>query len=302
MCEVNLPGRWTDSDSFETALMLAMDCEQANPGVYHFIIGPGCRLMVDAAVKLLSLANQAADGGAFVLLDFRENAELTIGYLERMGFFELLVQDVYVLPERPAHVEVRRRRGGNPNLVEFASLAPNKIDEELPSALAACVENGIAGRVADVDAFGNAAYTIFAELIGNVYRHSQTKLNGYAALQTYARAGQVTVCVADSGLGIMQTLRAGLREFDSVRFRRSDSELLSEMVETGISRFGPGNGCGIWRCASRAMALKAKMEVRMSTSRALFAPLMARGPLNLVTLEENLPRIHGTHITIRFRA
>jgi len=48
----------------------------------------------------------------------------------------------------------------------------------------------------------NAAWTIFTELIDNVFSHSQTPLDGYAALQVYARGNIVKVAVSDSGLEI----------------------------------------------------------------------------------------------------
>ena len=82
-----------------------------------------------------------------------------------------------------------------------------------------------------------AAWTIFAELIDNVFSHSQTQLDGYAVLQPrtlfglpipvfyrqqflpsqlihpnheYRGGKMLQVAVSDSGLGIMETLRPAL--------------------------------------------------------------------------------------------
>jgi anti-sigma regulatory factor (Ser/Thr protein kinase) len=58
------------------------------------------------------------------------------------------------------------------------------------------------GSRPDAGSLGNAAWTIFTELIDNVFSHSQTPLDGYAALQVYARGNIVKVAVSDSGLEI----------------------------------------------------------------------------------------------------
>ena len=46
-------------------------------------------------------------------------------------------------------------------------------------------------------------WTIFAELIQNIFDHSGTQLDGYAALQVYQGGNKVSVAVSDSGRGIM---------------------------------------------------------------------------------------------------
>ena len=59
----------------------------------------------------------------------------------------------------------------------------------------------------DAKEMEDATWTIFCELIDNIFSHSETQLNGYAALQSYQRGQRLRVAVSDSGLGIMETLR-----------------------------------------------------------------------------------------------
>ena len=59
---------------------------------------------------------------------------------------------------------------------------------------------------------GQAAFTVFGELIDNVFQHSKTRLDGFAGLQLYSKGKRAKVIVSDSGLGIPATLRPTLRD------------------------------------------------------------------------------------------
>jgi hypothetical protein len=48
-----------------------------------------------------------------------------------------------------------------------------------------------------------AAWTIFAERIDNIFAHSRTPVDCYAALQVYSGGNRLSVAVSDCGLGIM---------------------------------------------------------------------------------------------------
>jgi hypothetical protein len=63
----------------------------------------------------------------------------------------------------------------------------------------------------DVEELQGAAWTILAELIDNVFSHSQTPLDGFAALQVYPKRNCLKVDVSDSGLGMLESLRPALR-------------------------------------------------------------------------------------------
>jgi hypothetical protein len=162
--------------------------------------------MIDAAIRLLSLANQLAFTTCRVRLDFEEGASGTMGYLNRMGFFDHLAASIDVTPRRPVYSGAELHRGGNAGLVEIARINKDARDRKLPTRLTEALMRSCCQRADAADLEG-AAWTIFAELIDNVFSHSQTPLDGYAALQAYQSGDRLTVAVSDSGLGIMQTLR-----------------------------------------------------------------------------------------------
>jgi hypothetical protein len=128
-----------------------------------------------------------------------------MGYLNRMGFFDHLHPDVEVLPGRPRYSAAAIHRGANSMLVEIARINKDARDPELPTRLTEVISQACKGR-SDVDELKGAAWTIFAELIDNVFAHSATRLDGYAALQVYSGGNRLSVAVSDSGLGIIETL------------------------------------------------------------------------------------------------
>jgi hypothetical protein len=140
-------------------------------------------------------------------------------------------------------------RGGNAGLVEIARINKDRRDRELPTRLSEGVRRACSSR-SDVSELTGAAWTIFAELIDNVFSHSQTPLDGYAAMQVYARGDRVVVAVSDSGLGIMQTLRPALAA-DPKLSGLSDTDLLVEVFRQGISRHGADRGDGLRGSAAK---------------------------------------------------
>ena len=101
-------------------------------------------------------------------------------------------------------------QGSNRGLVEIARINKDERDEDLPKRLTEAVSIACHSR-SDVDELSGATWTIFAELIDNIFAHSATQLDGYAALQSYSGGNRLSVAVSDSGLGIMNTLRPSLR-------------------------------------------------------------------------------------------
>jgi hypothetical protein len=56
----------------------------------------------------------------------------------------------------------------------------------------------VCGRRRDAEDLGGATFTVLAELIDNVFSHSETALDGYAALQVYPKGDSLQVAVSDS--------------------------------------------------------------------------------------------------------
>jgi len=256
--------------------------------------------MVDAAIRLLSLINQLSFCTLGVRLNFEEGEAGTMGYLNRVGFFDHLAPAVEVLPARPAVSGADIYRGTNLELVEIARINKDYRDETLLSRLTdalmcACGTRNDAGELK------GAAWTIFAELIDNVFSHSATPLDGYAALQVYTRGGKLKVAVSDSGLGIMQTLRPALRtEFPKLT-ALSDTDLVVEIFRQGLSRHGPDRGCGLKYSAAKAIKFRANLDVRLPNNRVLLTPAAGSYQANTAYGYDQLPLMWGTHICFDFR-
>ena len=298
-CEVRFPSEWLNITRFETSLRNSIGPHKQRSHQVTFIVPIGCKIMVDAAIRLLSLVNQLGNATKRVRLDFKEGEAGTMGYLNRMGFFDCLPQEVEVCPARPIYSAADLHRGSNSALVEIARINKDARDQELPARLTKAISRACGSRD-DVNELSGAAWTIFAELIDNIFEHSATHLDGYAALQVYAGGKRLYVAVSDSGLGIMETLRPSLRTGSSGLAQLSDTDLLVEVFRQGISRHGSDRGCGLKGCAAKAIKFEAQLDVRLPNQRVLLVPSRGRYQLSHAYCYERLPLLWGTHIAFAF--
>lgn len=299
-CEVRFPAGWVDARGFETALRDS--CGPHGPNTYEvsFNFPISCKIMVDGAIRLLSLANQLSASTRRVHMNFDEGEAGTMGYLNRMGFFDHLAPAVEVIPSRPFFSGAKLHRGSNSLLVEIARINKDARDYDLPTRLTKVISHACNSR-ADVDELTGAAWTIFAELIDNIFEHSGTELDGYAALQVYSGGNRLSVAVSDSGLGIMQTLRPTIgAEFPKLA-DLSDIDLLVEVFRQGISRHGADRGCGLKGCAAKAIKFDAILDVRLPNQRVLLRPARGTYEPNRAYCYEGLPLLWGTHIAFAFK-
>ena len=299
-CQIALPPNWVDASKLETAIRASG--HPHGPGVYEVLIQfpVGCKVMIDAAIRLLSLANQLVFATCRVRLDFEEGESGTMGYLNRMGFFDHLATAIDVTPHRPAYSGAELYRGGNTGLVEIARINKDARDQKLPTRLTEALMRSCRQRT-DAAELEGAAWTIFAELIDNVFSHSQTPLDGYAALQAYQSGDRLTVAVSDSGLGIMETLRPCLQNEFPRLVGLCDVELLVEVFQQGLSRHGADRGCGLKGSAAKAMKFSAELDVRLPKQRVLLTPARGAYRVNTAHCFDQLPLMWGTHIGFAFR-
>lgn len=298
-CPVDFPGQWIDGSKFETALRRS--CGPHAPETYQvtFKFRTGCKIMVDTAIRLLSLANQLIFTTRRVCLDFEDGEAGTMGYLNRMGFFDHLSREVVVLPGWPADSKADRHRGANAALVEIARIRRDSRDEELPNRLTEALMRSCRNRH-DARELEGAAWLIFCELIDNVFAHSETPLDGYAALQVYRGGNKLWVSVSDSGHGILQTLRPALSaEFPRLA-RLSDTALLVEVFRQGLSRHGADRGCGLKGSAAKAIKFGATLDVRLPSERILLQASQGSYQPNTAYCYDGLPLVWGTHISYGF--
>jgi hypothetical protein len=298
---IELPASWVDASRLECALAVRDGAHEAPPAsevTFRFPVG--CKVMIDAAVRMLSLLNQLDACTRRVGLQFDEGEAGAMGYLDRMGFFDYLAPDVEVHPFRPAFSAAQAFRGRNSGLVEIAAIGPQARDQDLPNRLTSVLIQACNDRQ-DVDELGGAAWLIFAELVDNVYSHSQTSLDGFAALQVYRRGNGLKVAVSDSGLGIMDTLRPTLKSAYPALDRLSDLELLVEIFREGVSRHGAHRGCGLKGAAAKAVKFQAELDVRLPRIRVQLTPGNGSYRPNTARCYQNLPWVWGTHICFSFR-
>lgn len=299
-CQVQFPAQWISASRFELALRNS--CGPHDPETFEvtFNVPVGCKIMVETAIRLLSLANQLAATTRRVRMNFEEGEAGTMGYLNRMGFFDHLVAEVEVLPTRPGFSAAEAHRGGNAALVEIARISKDARDEDLPTRLTEALMRSCHARP-DAAELEGAAWTIFAELIDNIFSHSSTKLDGYAALQVYPKGDRLSVAVSDSGLGLMETLRPAL----ATEFPRltglSDADLLLEVFRQGLSRHGRDRGCGLKGSAAKAIKFQATLDVRMPRQRVVLMPARGAYRINTAECHDGLPLLWGTHIGFGFR-
>lgn len=299
-CEVRFPAQWVNASRFEWALRNSCGPHDPNSFEVTFTFPSGCKVMVDAAIRLLSLVNQLAFTTRRVRLDFEEGEAGTMGYLNRMGFFDHLAEAIEVCPARPEYSAAELHRGSNSALVEIARINKDSRDEELPTRLTDALMQSCHAR-RDAAELKGAAWTIFAELIDNTFSHSRTELDGYAALQVYSRGDRLSVAVSDSGLGIMETLRPALRAESSNLVALSDTELLVEVFRQGLSRHGRDRGCGLKGSAAKAIKFKADLDVRLPNQRVRLSPARGEYLPNTAYCYDGLPLIWGTHIAFAFQ-
>lgn len=298
-CEIDLPAQWVDASRLERALRRGGDPHGS--GIYDVRIHfpAGCKMMTDATIRLLSLANQLALTTRRVRLDFDEGEAGTMGYLNRIGFFDHVAPEVDVTPCRPSYSGAALFRGGNAGVVEIARINTDDRDQRLPGRLTEAVMRACGTR-ADAAELEGAAWTIFAELIDNVFSHSETPLDGYAALQVYKNGNRLKVAVSDSGLGIMKTLRPSLQNESPRLAELSDVDLLVEVFRQGLSRHGTDRGCGLKGSATKAIKFKADLDVRLPTQRVFLTPARGIYQANTAYCYDQLPLLWGTHIGFDF--
>jgi hypothetical protein len=299
--EIGLAANWIDGRTLDRALI--RDVSPHAREVDHVLIrvAANSSVMVDAAVRLLSLLNQLAASGKRVVLEF-EKMDGAMGYLNRLRFFEFLSADVIVKPRRPAVSMGALRRGQSAGLVELVRINHGARAKRLPTQLAERLGDACSGRT-DEKELTDAVFTVFSEIIDNVYSHvyeeHHNELDGFVALQVYKNGNTAKVVVSDSGKGILHTLRPTLT--DAKLKRLSDTELVVEIFRQGISRHGKGRGCGLKASADSAIKYKTQLDVRLPDCTVHLRPARGIYEANTAYCQEGLALLWGTHLCFDFR-
>ena len=290
--------KWVDCESFEVCIKNDGSPLDSGCGSVVFIVPKDCKILLNAAARFLALCNQLVHKGKTVTIDFSDFPS-TLDYFNRIGFLDHLDDKVRVLPERPPVSKALIYKGNSDTVVEFGSISPQRLDKELVKQLTDRFIGQSNAR------YRMAAFTVFSELIGNVYEHSNTPLPGFAALQKYGgQRKHVQTVISDSGLGIVKTLEPSLKEHYPDLYRLCDDEDFGEKLVTavltqgGISRFGLGRGLGFRSSREQVVRFEAELSVRQENFSLKF--LCKRGETTPIDKQTNLATIYGTHICFDF--
>ncbi len=292
------PDKWVDCESFEICIKrygspLDLECASV-----VFVVPEECKILLNAAARLLALCNQLVSKRKTVTIDFSDFPS-TLDYFNRIGFLDHLDNRVGVLPERPPVSKATIYKDNSDAVVEFGKVFPPRLDKELVKRLTDRFVGQSSTR------YRSAASTVFSELIGNICEHSKTPLPGFAALQRYGgQRKHIQTVVSDSGIGIVRTLEPSLKEhYPRLYQLREDEDFDEQLVtavltEGGISRFGSGRGLGFKSSREQAVKFEAELSVRQENFSLKF--LCRRGETNLIDKQTGLSTIYGTHICFDF--
>ena len=161
------------------------------------------------------------------------------------------------------------------------------------------------------DSFETVALTVFSEFINNVGDHSNSQLDGFAALQVYSpyrHRKHIQTVISDSGVGVVSTLRPTLQQHYPDLYRRfsdndvdADIGLVLEVFSKGnISRYGQESGRGLGFKSTREQASKfdADLSIRINTFNIKL--LYRDGKMAAPVISKDLTKIKGTHICFDF--
>jgi hypothetical protein len=295
---ITIPPAWVSAAALDEVQVAAGDPLNSEARQVVIRVQRTSKPMTDVVLILLSLANQMAASGREVTLQFDGGWNGVMGYLDRVGFFQLLDASIRKHPPLPTRSRATTCAGGNRGVVEIRRLRADARGRDAPRLLVAALEAATSSR-RDAQALATAGFTVFAELIDNIYEHSSTHLDGYAGLQVYANGNSVRAAVSDSGLGILDTLRAGSLDWRDACL--GDSELIVELFRRGISRHGRFRGCGLRRCADHALRFGGVLHLRLPRCRVRLVPGASGYQAAVAYYKDNLPLIQGTHLHFEFQ-
>ncbi|WP_122501711.1 ATPase [Pseudomonas viridiflava] len=294
-------GSWIKDVDVERELMRAGSPLELPYRKVRILIGDGKPMMLCAIAKILALANQLALEKRSVSLDFSGNTK-TLSYLSRAAFISRLHKKITVLPHRPDESESQIYLANNLGLVELLEINDSLAEKNVPERIKHSYEH-LFGRQ-----HANKLFTIVAESVTNVQRHSRTQVPGVAAMQHYKFGkdrSKVLTVISDSGAGICATLRPALKKYwpeVAAQFPANDEAsnpklIVRAMQEQGLSCTGQG-GAGLHATLSKAQLLDASVNIRQETFSVCLS--YKGGQLQQPTWVLDLPKLAGTHIVFEF--
>ncbi|ABO53286.1 hypothetical protein LA345_20720 [Burkholderia vietnamiensis] len=287
---------WLTTEQFEDALddgesPLDSTCASI---VFQFV--PETKVLLAAAARLLALCNQLVAAGKSVTIDFRDTK--VSGYLNRIGFYDLLDDDVKVLPRRPMVSLAKARQGENSGVVEVAKIDLDNRDDNIPRRLESSVAEHIEGGKTPM-------LTILGELFSNIHEHSSSPIPGFVALQLYGGSRpHISTVFSDSGSGIAGTLLPTLPHEKLGELEASGKDIAVALIEKifvdgQLSRMSEdGHGLGLKSTGDAVGKFDdGSIIVRQETFEVILT--FEKGQKRF-THRLGLRRLHGTQICVKF--
>ena len=300
-CKIDLNENWVDGVKLERILSTLSVEQLSDSQIFEINISSSTGIMIDAGVRILSYANQLTNEGKQVKIDFDDDSSGAYTYLNRVGFFDFIESEIEILPRRPRFSASKRFKGNNPGVFEIVPIDPETvpIDTQLPATMTSSLLSNIADQE-HKKSLDTPCFTFFAELVENIYLHSQTQLKGFVAYQAYSKGGKIKVVVSDSGVGMINSLRPSIEEFHPECKELTDSLLIEKMFAEGLSKDGKDKGCGLYSCARQALKFKASIDVRLPKSVFHLTPVTKTsfGYNALGSIIDSRIPFKGTHITV----
>lgn len=291
-------GKWLGSWHFEKALKDISPLDSRQKAVV-FVLSDESKPLVAFLARLLALSNQLVAAGTAVTLDLTM-AKSTRSYLDRVGFFGILDDAIDVHPQRPAGELAKTYQGNNDGVIEFRLIDPANPDQDIPNLL----RNSFV-RCAG-PSYSKAAFTVLAELFGNVVEHSKTSSPGFACLQHYKNGKKIQAVISDNGQGIVGTLGPVIpKRYPAVQriieaAEHSGVALLTEVFKRGqLSQVNEdGRGLGLKRSGDVAEKFRANITVRQSDFEL---GVHHNHDGTQFSHRLGLARLEGTHICFEFK-
>ncbi len=164
-------------------------------------------------------------------------APATRRYLERVGFFGDVPQTALTTAEP-----------------DFYTLGIEIIERDAqPEKISARLTDMIAYHMKVEPADRSALIVLFAELIENVHRHAGRDMPAVACAQVYPKQNKLTLCIADCGIGLRESIATGSNPDLVRRLDRGEPATLIAMAPLTTSKPGKHSGYGLYVASELAV-------------------------------------------------
>lgn len=176
--------------------------------------------------------------------------------LSRLRFFECLPKKTVYVNGKPE--SKKALVGKNPEILELTKL------KSIETSLEVIDKAKKALRKTNYDdAHVSDIAIMISEVVQNIFIHSESERPAFLAIQSFPRLKKVQLAIADSGIGIPETLRSSGFYHNTLR----DFELIFQSLRLGVSRFQKTEkrGEGLQRCRIIARKHSAEFFVRSNS-------------------------------------